>query len=246
MSETLFDRIIRREIPADVVFEDEETERAFLKKKAAKAAKANAASSSSSSSKSPFQLQQEAMAAKIADIEKTLVQAKPWELTGEVSSKQRPAESLLERPLEFDFVAKRPPPVTEETSRTLEDLIRQRILDDVFDDVEQKMHEGERDAALRAGAADGSSYKPTEEVSREKSKLGLADLYAKEFAQQAAGGTLPTEAQEKVSAAHAEVARLLADVMYDLDSLSNYHFTPRPPSDEVRVLSTGSAPAMQM
>lgn len=47
--------------------------------------------------------------------------------------------SLLEKPLEFDFVGQLPPPITEEVTQSLEETIKQRIRDENFDDVERKV-----------------------------------------------------------------------------------------------------------
>ncbi len=54
---------------------------------------------------------------------------KPWQLTGEIAGPARPENSLLQEHLEYDSVAKRAPVITEEVSRTLEQIIRQRIKD---------------------------------------------------------------------------------------------------------------------
>ena len=44
---------------------------------------------------------------------------KPWQLTGEVSSKQRPLNSLLEATLDFEQATKAAPAITEEVSHGL-------------------------------------------------------------------------------------------------------------------------------
>jgi U3 small nucleolar RNA-associated protein MPP10 len=48
---------------------------------------------------------------------------------GEVKSRARPENSLLEESLDFEHVGKNVPVVTEETVKTLEDMIKARILD---------------------------------------------------------------------------------------------------------------------
>lgn len=48
---------------------------------------------------------------------------------GEATSRTRPLNSLLEEDLDFDRAARVVPVVTEETTKTLEDLIKGRILE---------------------------------------------------------------------------------------------------------------------
>jgi len=60
---------------------------------------------------------------------------KPWQLTGEVTSQHRPVNSLLEEVFTFDHMTRATPTITEETTRNLEEIIKQRILDEVIVDV---------------------------------------------------------------------------------------------------------------
>jgi len=55
-------------------------------------------------------------------------------LNGEVSAKSRPMNSLLAEHLDFDVAMKLPEKITKETTNKLESLIKQRILDGLFDD----------------------------------------------------------------------------------------------------------------
>lgn len=63
-----------------------------------------------------------------------MAQEKPWVLNGEVSAKSRPMNSLLAEHLDFDVAMKLPEKITKETTNKLESLIKQRILDGLFDD----------------------------------------------------------------------------------------------------------------
>jgi U3 small nucleolar RNA-associated protein MPP10 len=56
--------------------------------------------------KTPFQIQREAKAKKIAKIEDFLVKEKPWHMTGEVVSTSRPKDSLLDEFIEFNSIPK--------------------------------------------------------------------------------------------------------------------------------------------
>lgn len=70
-----------------------------------------------------------ALEEQIDQLEQENVAEREWAMRGEVGSRARPVNSLLEEDLEFDQVAKVVPVVTEETSQTLEDKIKKRILD---------------------------------------------------------------------------------------------------------------------
>ena len=65
----------------------------------------------------------------ISDLESENVGAKNWATKGEAKSRDRPMNSLLEEDLEYDRSGKVVPVITEETTKTIEDLIKKRILD---------------------------------------------------------------------------------------------------------------------
>lgn len=50
-------------------------------------------------------------------------------------SKARPENSLLAEDIDFEQVQAPPPEITQEFTQNLEDIIKQRIRDQVFDDV---------------------------------------------------------------------------------------------------------------
>lgn len=103
---------------------------------------------------------------KIDSIEQQLTTDKPWQLKGEVSARSRPINSLLFEDISHEQRPKAPI-ITPESTEALEELIKQRIKDNSFDDpvrvTKPTQNKGPQSRQI--------------EVSAEKSKVGLAQLY---------------------------------------------------------------------
>ena len=87
---------------------------------------------------SRFAQSQQALQDTIGELEDERLAPKPWQLKGETSARQRPQNSLLEaeaETLEFERAVAPAPEVTLERSVALEEIIKQRIVDENFDDV---------------------------------------------------------------------------------------------------------------
>jgi U3 small nucleolar RNA-associated protein MPP10 len=110
---------------------------------------------------SRFEAQQDRLRRKISQLEDEAVAPKQWQLIGEVRGVKRPENSLLAETLEFEHATKVAPPVSEERMRSIEELVKKRILDQAFDDV------------IRRKADDitkGDSRQSTSVLDSEKSK----------------------------------------------------------------------------
>ena len=84
---------------------------------------------------------QEELQSKINDLEQSNLSEKSWQVMGEVGGAKRPENSLLEETLEFDVATRPAPVITEETTMTpwtLEGMIKQRVLDKAWDEVQRK------------------------------------------------------------------------------------------------------------
>jgi U3 small nucleolar RNA-associated protein MPP10 len=150
----------------------------------------------------------------IGALEDQLVAEKPWTLRGEVNAKNRPKNSLLEVNLDFEQATKPAPLITEEVTSALEDVIKQRIKDKSWDDPIRRKPEQRKPKAQI-------------ELDHEKSKIGLGEVYEKEFMEKATG---VSEAQEQLSEEHRDIQKLFRKICYHFDRMSNFYFTPKPVS----------------
>ncbi|KAH6596533.1 hypothetical protein BASA61_003461 [Batrachochytrium salamandrivorans] len=184
---------------------------------------------------STFEKQQARLQKTIEQLETEAMQTKPWAMKGEVSTKARPKNSLLEEDLEIEHAAKPVPVITEETTVTLETLITQRIKDQVWDDV------------VRKTPPKDTVYDPNRrfELIDEKSSKSLAQVYEDEYLRQA-NKQAPTEKDLLLAKKHEEVTLLFSTLCQDLDALSNWHYTPKAATLEVEVLPAATVPAIQM
>ncbi|XP_036734664.1 U3 small nucleolar ribonucleoprotein protein MPP10 [Manis pentadactyla] len=172
--------------------------------------------------KSSFEKRQEKMNEKIASLEKELLEKKTWQLQGEVTAQRRPENSLLEETLHFDHSVRMAPVITEETTLQLEDIIKQRIRDQAWDDVVRKEKPKE----------DAYEYKKRITLDHEKSKLSLAEIYEQEYIKLNQQKTAEEENPE-----HVEIQKMMDSLFLKLDALSNFHFIPKPPVPEIKVVS---------
>lgn len=106
---------------------------------------------------------------KIAALESQITGEKPWQLRGEVTAKSRPVNSLLFEDVNYEQNIKAPK-ITPETTESLEELIKQRIRDNKYDDPIRKTK-----------PTLSTSTSRQVEVSSEKSKVGLAQLYEQQL-----------------------------------------------------------------
>ena len=179
---------------------------------------------------------------KIQQLENEAVDTKPWQLTGEVAAVERPDNALLEEDLDFDTVTKQAPVITEEVSKRLEDIIKQRIKDQSWDDVERKVKPVENPY----------DYKKKLILDQEKSKLSLAQVYEEEYLQQKGDletskktpGMLDEEEEDKPETLD-EIKSRMKDLFAKLDILTHYHYTPQAINADVKVVRNMPTIAME-
>lgn len=181
---------------------------------------------------SRFQREQAKLAKQIAVLEQRNVAKRSWELMGEARASDRPADSLVDAHLEFEMADKHPELITETVTANLEDLVRQRIRDGAYDDIERTA-----EPTPKAFKADDAR-----EMETDKSQVGLAEIYEKEYVAKATG---VTDDDEKLSSTHKDIASLFAQLCYKLDALSNFHFTPKVTVPDVAVRPNVPSIAME-
>jgi len=186
---------------------------------------------------SSFEKQQSKLQKTISELEKEAIAPKSWTLQGEVNSKARPVNSLLEEHIDVERVNKPVPVITEEATQSLEDIIKQRIADNAFDDVEKKL-----DAHSLLPSFDPNRH---EDISDEKSKKSLAEVYEAEYQKQVGSSIAGTEKEITLNKSHAEIDALFKTLCTNLDALSNWHYVPKPAKPDLEIVPQ-SVPAIQM
>ena len=153
-------------------------------------------------------------------IEGEMIASKNWTMKGEITARERPVNSLLEEHLDFDVGTKMIPKITKKYNNNIEDMIKSRILDELFDDPIRKQRAQQK---VRVTAEELMDY--------EKSKKGLAEIYEHDYKVQHLGYS----ANPEEDATREEIDELFIQLFYKLDSLSNAHFTPKPIKPEAKI-----------
>lgn len=182
---------------------------------------------------SSHQKRQLEMQKQIKELEEQMLRPRAWDLIGEVTAAKRPENSLLEKVLDANYlgVGTMGEEIDEEqTDLTIEGMIKQRIKDQAFDDPVRKVPTKEKE------------FRAKEELSVEKSKFGLAEIYEREYLEMQREDN-KTAVDDKLAQEHKEISVLFATLCHQLDSLSNFHMTPKPPREEMQV---ASQPALNM
>ncbi|KAG7694088.1 hypothetical protein KL930_002948 [Ogataea haglerorum] len=179
---------------------------------------------------STFEKQQLKLQREIQELEAEAIKEKQWQMKGEVRAKQRDADTLLDEELEFDRAAKPVPVITQETTETIEEIIKRRIREEKFDDLPKRV------------VSELADFRPSKkvEVSEEKSSKSLAELYEEEYL-----GKQDDAASAELKQAHDEISVLFDKLNHQLDSLCSAHFIPKPKERQLEVKVQTSTISME-
>ncbi|KAL5534201.1 hypothetical protein ACEPAG_663 [Sanghuangporus baumii] len=188
----------------------------------------------SKSGLSTYEARMEELRRHISELEAENVAEKDWVLKGEVTSRARPQNALLEEDLEFGRVTKAVPVVTEEVVQDLEAKIKVRIIDGRFDDV------------VRKQPIDDKPFLPSQalELQDTKSKESLAQIYENEYIASQTGGST-NDRDARLQKEHEEIEKQWENICYKLDALCNAHFTPKEPKATISTVSNVSAVSLE-
>ncbi|KAJ5966122.1 U3 small nucleolar ribonucleoprotein complex subunit Mpp10p [Penicillium waksmanii] len=185
--------------------------------------------------KSTHEKQRAKIADEIRRLEASNVAKKEWTMAGEARAVERPVNSLIEEDLDFERVGKPVPVVTNETSEDIEELIKRRILANEFDEVIRR----------RPGIGDSKAHRRARfELADTKPQESLAEMYEAEH-QRANDPNYVDTKDKKLMREHAEIQNLWKEVSAQLDTLCNWHYTPKAPQANINVVTDAATITME-
>ncbi|KAB1216622.1 U3 small nucleolar ribonucleoprotein MPP10 [Morella rubra] len=167
---------------------------------------------------------------KIEQMEKANLEPKAWTMQGEVTAAKRPLNSALEVDLDFEHNVRPAPVITEEVTASLEDVIKKRILEGRFDDVQ------------KVPMLPSKASRESKELDENKSKKGLAEIYEEEYVQKTNLASAPLSFKDEHKK---EASMLFKKLCLKLDALSHFHFAPKPVIEDMSIQTNVPALAME-
>ncbi|KAL4377440.1 hypothetical protein GQ457_02G016670 [Hibiscus cannabinus] len=164
---------------------------------------------------------------KIEQMEKANLDPKVWTMRGEVTAAQRQKNSALEVDLDFEHNVRPAPVITEEVTASLEDLIKTRISEGLFDDVQ------------KAPTLSSKARREVKELDENKSKRFMR---FEEFVQKTDPASAPLTFSDELKK---EASMLFKKLCLKLDALSHFHFTPKPVVEDMSIQTNVPALAME-
>lgn len=188
------------------------------------------------SRRSAHERRQAKLSEEIRKMEAELVAKRAWTLSGEASASARPMNSLLEEDLDFEHAGKPIPVITEEVSEELEDLIKRRIIAGEFDGVPKRRPDADVPADVRRGLV---------ELDDAKAKQSLAEMYEEDHVKATNPDSYVNAKDEKLRREEKEIETMWKDISAKLDSLSSWHYKPKPAAPSLQVVADVATVAME-
>ncbi len=192
------------------------------------------------SRKSAHERRQAKLAEEIRKLESANVTKREWAMAGEAKAADRPMNSLLEEVLDFEHVGKPIPVITTTVSESIEDMIKQRILAQEFDEVIRRRP----DSAERSSSA-ANTRRGLVELDDSKAKQSLAEIYEEEHTKSANPDTYVGKSDEKLRREEREVEQMWRDAAAKLDALSSWHYRPKPAAPALTVVADVATVSME-
>lgn len=188
------------------------------------------------SRRSAHERRQAKLSEEIRKMEAELVAKRAWTLSGEASASARPMNSLLEEDLDFEHAGKPIPVITEEVSEEIEDLIKRRIIAGEFDGVPKRRPDADVPADVRRGLV---------ELDDAKAKQSLAEVYEEDHVKATNPDSYVNAKDEKLRREEKEIEAMWKDISAKLDSLSSWHYKPKPAAPSLQVVADVATVAME-
>ncbi|KAK7265675.1 hypothetical protein RJT34_33298 [Clitoria ternatea] len=179
---------------------------------------------------SAYEKQLEKIQSNIEQMEKANIEPKAWTMQGEVTAAKRPKNSALEVDLDFEHNVRPAPVITEEVTASIEDMIKKRIVEGYFNDVQRK------------SKLPSKAPREVKELDDNKSKQGLAEIYEQEFVQKTDPTSAPLSFKDELKN---EASTLFKRLCLKLDALSHFNFAPKPIIEDMRIETNLPALAME-
>ncbi|KAH1248802.1 U3 small nucleolar RNA-associated protein MPP10 [Glycine max] len=179
---------------------------------------------------SAHEKQLEKIQSKIEQMEKANIEQKAWTMQGEVTAAKRPKNSALEVDLDFEHNVRPAPVITEEVTASIEDIIKKRIIEGHFNDVQ------------RVPKLPPKGPREVKELDDNKSKQGLAEIYEQEYVQKTDPTSAPLLFKDEQKN---EASMLFKRLCLKLDALSHFNFAPKPVIEDMSIQANVPALAME-
>ncbi|KAH6899641.1 U3 small nucleolar ribonucleoprotein complex, subunit Mpp10 [Thelonectria olida] len=189
------------------------------------------------SRRSAHERRQAKLAEEIRKLEAASVAKREWAMAGEATAVSRPMNSLLEEDLDFEHLGKPVPVITPEVTEGIEELIKRRILAQEFDEVIRRRPDSE---IVPSGTRRGLL-----ELDDSKATKGLAEIYEEEHVKNTNPDTYVSQSDEKLQREEKEIENMWRDVSARLDSLSSWHYKPKPVAPAISVVADVATVAME-